>query len=140
MKDRLDSLGPLLGQIGQALADIAEGDPEGMFFYVELGEGWISQNLFKDEGNSVRYLEEGESHALTDLLYELWYATPEDRRWSVMDYDIADGKFAATFRYPEEVDVEVYDRDDGRRGRALRARYGDKPVIYPPPPEGMFEL
>ena len=27
-----------------------------------------------------------------------------------------------------------------RSRRALRARYGDKPVIYPPPPKTAFEL
>lgn len=27
-----------------------------------------------------------------------------------------------------------------RRQAALRARFGDKPVVYPPPPRGAFEL
>jgi hypothetical protein len=43
-------------------------------------------------------------------------------------------------KYSEEVDVEVYDDDDLRRRAALYARFGDKPVIYPPLPETAFEL
>lgn len=59
-------------------------------------------------------------------------------RWSVMEYDVKDGKFSVSFKYPEEVNVEIVDGE--RREAALRARYSDKPVVYPPPPKGAFEL
>jgi hypothetical protein len=36
------------------------------------------------------------------------------------------------------VDVEAI--DDERRQTALRARFGDKPVVYPPMPRTAFEL
>ncbi|MDP5277818.1 hypothetical protein Q9Q95_02680 [Sphingomonas sp. DG1-23] len=135
-KDRFDLLGPLLSDVGGVLATIAAGDPEGVFLYVEIGDGWISPNIFKDEGELVRWLEPGDSE-LIDLLYEAWHLEPKGKRWSVMEYDVKDGKFAVSFKYPEEVDVESMDRD--RREDALVARYGDKPVIYPPL-EDAFEL
>lgn len=56
-----------------------------------------------------------------------------------MEYDVNDGKFEANYRYPEEVDVEVFDIDSGRREAALKVRYGDKPVVYPPIPEDAVE-
>jgi len=135
-KDRLDLLGSLLSGVGSVLANIADGDPEGVFLYVEIGDGWISSNIFKDEGELVRWLEPSDSE-LIDLLYEGWHLEPKGKRWSVMEYDVKDGKFAVSFKYPEEVDVESMDHD--RREDALVARYGDKPVIYPPL-EGAFEL
>lgn len=49
-----------------------------------------------------------------------------------MEYEIKGTKFDAQFKYPEEVDVE--DFDENRREMALKERYGDKPVIYPPWP------
>jgi hypothetical protein len=135
-EDKLDMLGPLLSDVGGVLATIADGDPEGVFLYVEVGDGWISPNIFKDEGELVRWLEPA-NRELIDLLYEAWHLEPKGKRWSVMEYDVKDGKFAVSFKYPEEVDVESMDHD--RREDALVARYGDKPRVYPPP-EGMVEL
>lgn len=136
-EDELDRLGPLMNEVGQELADIANGDPEGLYLYVEIGRGWVSPNVFKDEGNSVRWLDY-EGRLLNDLLFEAWHLEPEGKRWSVMEYEIHDGKFEVSFKYPEEIDVEAMDHD--HREDALRARYGDKPVVYPPPSEGAFEL
>ncbi|MDT8759090.1 hypothetical protein MZO42_10305 [Sphingomonas psychrotolerans] len=135
-EDKFDLMGPLLNDVGNVLAAIADGDPEGVFLYVEIGDGWISPNIFKDEGKLVRWLDPSDNE-LTDLLYRAWRLEPEGKRWSVMEYDIKDGKFAVSFKYPDEVDVESFDED--RREKVLRARYGDKPVVYPPL-EGMFEL
>src|SRR3546814_2141857 len=38
--DKLDNLGPLMNEIGQELAEIVGGDPNGVFLYAEIGEGW----------------------------------------------------------------------------------------------------
>jgi hypothetical protein len=134
--DKLDLLGPVLSQVGGALARIAEGDPGGVFLYVEVGEGWISPNIFKEEAEQVRWLEPDDKE-LIDLLFEAWYLDPKDKRWSVMEYVMKEGKFEVSFKYPEEINVELRDHD--HREDALIARYGDKPRVYPPP-EGMFEL
>ncbi|RYG35035.1 MAG: hypothetical protein EON93_07170 [Burkholderiales bacterium] len=134
----LNALGPLMNQLGQMLADVADGDPEGVFLYVEIAEGWVSASVFKDDGKTIRYLDTEEPD-FSNLLFDIWYAAPRDKRWSVMEYDIKDGRFEVSFKYPDEVNVEVaFDGD--RREDALRARYGDRPVIYPPPPYGAFEL
>ncbi|MES2988087.1 MAG: hypothetical protein V4808_09300 [Pseudomonadota bacterium] len=135
--DSLDTLGPLMNELGQMLTEIADGDPNGIFLYAEIAEGSVSASVFKDDGKTVRYLDADELDA-SDILFDIWYSVPEEKRWSVMEYSIDDGEFEVSFKYPEDVEVEVYDR--GRRQAALLARYGDKPVIYPPPPEGAFEL
>lgn len=135
-KDRFDTFGPLLNEIGGALAEIADGDPEGVFLYVEIGKGWIQPSAYKEESGAVHWLECAGS-PLLDLIEQGWRSEPEERRWSVMEYSIKDSKFAAVFKYPDEVNVESFDED--RREKVLRARYGDKPVIYPPL-EGMFEI
>lgn len=60
------------------------------------------------------------------------------KRWSIMEYEIKDGKFDVSFKYPDEVHVETISME--RREAALRARFGDKPVVYPPMPNTAFEL
>ncbi|SEI63275.1 hypothetical protein SAMN05518849_101354 [Sphingobium sp. AP50] len=138
-KDKLDILSHLFNQIGVELVDIVGGDPDGIFLYVEIGEGWISPNIFKDEGDQIRYLDDNET--LSDLLWEAWYAESDEggiKRWSIMEYEIKQGKVDISFRFPDEVNVETISMD--RRQTALRARFGDKPVVYPPMPEGAFEL
>jgi len=136
-KDEFDALGPLLSEIGQEISDTIGGDSDGVFFYVEVGEGWARPSIFKDEGDIVRFYYPLDP-ALSDIVFDIWYTeSDEAKRWSVMEYVITDGKFQVSFKYPEEVDVTEPDTD--RRDAALQARFGDKPVIYPPM-EGMFEL
>lgn len=136
-EDNIDRLGPLMNEIGQELGELVGGDPEGVFLYVEIGENWVGPSVFRNEGEVVRYIDDQEDR-LSDLLFDAWYAQPEGKRWSVMEYDIRDGKFSVAFRYPDEVDVEVPDRT--RREAALKARFGEKPIVYPPLPEEAFEL
>ena len=137
--DKLDALGSLMNEIGLELAALVGGDPNGVFLYVEIGEGWVSPSVFRDEGEVIRYYNPRETN-LSDMLWEAWYLEPDgpNMRWSVLEYAIQDKKFHVSMKYPEEVNVEVV--DDERREAALRARFGDKPVIYPPPPKGAFEL
>ena len=139
MTDKLDALGPLMNEIGLELADLVGGDPNGVFLYVEIGDGWVSPSVFKDEGDLVRY-HNPRGTDLSDMLWEAWYLEPDapNRRWSVLEYEIRGGKFRVSLKYPEEVNVEIF--DDERRESALRARFGDKPVVYPPPPKSAFEL
>lgn len=138
-KDKLDILGPLFNEIGVELVNIVGGDPDGIFLYVEIGEGWISPDVFEDEGHQIRNRDDTE--ALSDLLWEAWYAESEEggiKRWSIMEYEIKDGKFDVSFKYPDEVIVEAVSLE--RRQAALRARFGDKPVVYPTMPKTAFEL
>jgi len=139
-KDKLDILSRLFNQIGVELVDIVGGDPDGIFLYVEIGEGWISPNIFKDEGAQIRYFDE-DDEMLSDLIWEAWYTESDEggiKRWSIMEYEIKDGKVDISFRFPDEVNVETISME--RRQAALRARFGDKPVLYPPMPRTAFEL
>lgn len=136
-EDNIDSLGPLMARVGQELNELIEGEPVGVFLYVEMGENWVGPSVFSDEGAVVRYID-NQGDRLSDLLFDAWYALPEGKRWSVMEYDLKNGKFDVAFRYPEEVDVEVPDRS--RREAALKTRFGEKPIAYPPMPEGAVEL
>lgn len=137
--DKLEKLGPLMNEIGQELAETVGGDPNGVFLYVEIGEGWVDISIFKDEGKIVRWYDSQRTN-LADLLWEAWYLEPDgpNMRWSVLEYEVRDRKFHVSLKYPEEVNVEIF--DDERRETVLRARFGDKPVIYPPPPKSAFEL
>jgi hypothetical protein len=127
-QDKFDIIGPLLSEVGKELAEIVGGDPEGVFLYVEVGRGWAAPSVFQAQGKHVRSFPV-EGSELADLLFEVWRMEPPELRWSVMEYDVKDRRFAVAFFYPEEVDVEVI--DDKRLKAALRARFGDKPVVYP---------
>jgi hypothetical protein len=129
-EDRLNKYGPMLADIGSLAAEVVGGDPDGLYLYVEVGDRWIGVSVFKDEGAAVRYHDP--SSDLSDLIYELWQAEEPAKRWAVMEYEVKGTKFDARFRFPEEVDVESFDED--RRAIALKKRYGDKPVKYPPLP------
>ncbi|UIJ45119.1 hypothetical protein LZK98_19065 [Sphingomonas cannabina] len=136
-KDKYEILGPMFADIGAELAEIVGGNPNGTFLYVEIGEGWVRPSVYKDEGSVVRDFEIGESR-LCDLIFDAWYAEDTDKRWAVMEYEIEGGKFDVRFKFPDEVDVlrDIHDR----REVMLKARYGDKPVIYPPIPDDFSEL
>lgn len=135
-KDKFDVLGPAYAEIGVELAEIVGGDADGAFIYAEAGDGWYDYSVYKDEGATVRYHRA--SPELGDLIYEAWLLEEPSKRWAVMEYQVNGTKFDAQFRYPEEVDVESFEED--RREIALRKRYGDKPVIYPPLPSHFEEF
>jgi hypothetical protein len=135
--DKFESLGPLFADVGGELADIVGGDVDGTFLYAEAGEGWLGASVFREDGDVVRYFDP--SPALTDLLLQAWETeSPESiLRWSVMEYEVTGTKFDVQFRYVDEIQVKSF-ADNGRREAALKRRYGDKPVIYPPIPEHFF--
>jgi hypothetical protein len=111
--------GQFLRETGGALADMADGNANHVFLYVEVGEGWSRPSAYREEGEAVRNLD-FDGDTLFDLLWKAWRAEPKERRWSVMEYDLERGEFAVAFKYPVEVDVEVF--DDARVDAALPAR------------------
>ena len=131
-EEKFDEMGPLLSSIGEHVASVLEGDPNGIYLYVEVGDRRMSVNVFRDEGDVLRNYPS--DRQLTDLLWELWRLESRSpkQRWCVMEYEIRNGKFDAQFSYPDQVDVES--RDVDRREIALKKRFGDKPVVYPPMP------
>lgn len=128
--DKLEDIGLHLADIGGEVAEVLGGNPDGAYLYVEVGDRWYSVSLFRDEGEVVRYYDP--SSDLDDIIYEGWVKMEPSKRWAVMEYEIKSTKFDAWFKFPDEVDVESFDED--RREIALKKRYGDKPVIYPPLP------
>ena len=56
-----------------------------------------------------------------------------------MEYTIDNGSFHAQFAFDDVEKENAATGSDGRRERFLRARYGDKPIIYPPMPAGSME-
>lgn len=131
--DKFDRLGPTFAAIGEEAAAIVGGDPDGLYLYAEIGDRWISISVFKDEGKLVRYHDP--TSELSERVWSAWKAEDADKRWAVMEYEVRGVSFDASFRFPDEVDVESFEVD--RRAAALKKRYGDKPVIYPPMPDDM---
>lgn len=132
--DKFGKLGPILSRIGEEATAIVGGNPDGLYLYVEVGDGWVGPSLFRDEGNAVRYFDA--TFELSDLIGNAWEAEAPDnaaKRWSVMEYEVHGTQFDAHFKFPDEVNVEKYHAS--RRESALHARFGDKPVIYPPLPD-----
>lgn len=134
--ENFEKLGPMFGIVGAEAAVIVGGEPDGMYLYVEVGRGWIESSVFKEEGHVVRYYSP--SSELNDLILEAWEAEDPDKRWAVMEYEVQGSQFHVRFQFPEEVDVESFEVD--RREAALKRRYGDKPIVYPPIPEHFMEL
>jgi len=127
-EDRFEKLGPMLGAIGEQAADDLGGNPEGIYIYAEAGDGWYSVGLFRDEGDAVRYYRP--SLDLSHLIRDEWQAEDPEKRWCVMEYEILGNRFDTRFKFPDEVDVE--NLDDDRRASALRKRYGDRQIVFPP--------
>ena len=135
-KDKYDVLGPAYAGIAGELAEIVGGEPDGTFLYAEAGEGWVSAGVFKSDGTAVRYYRP--TSELTDLLFEAWNAEDPDKCWAVMEYEINGTKFDVRFQFPDEIDPNETEMD--RRPRALKKRYGNKPVIYPAWPQAQDQL
>jgi hypothetical protein len=120
----------MLAEIGQLIADILdEKGPEGGFVYAEAGDMWQEVSIFKDLGNQVIY--RSPSEALFEAVQDLWESSDDDKKWAALSYTISDGKFEAHFTFPDDIDPEESSFE--RSERALRERYGDKPVDYSEP-------
>lgn len=135
--DMFDKIGPMLGAVGVEAAMIVGGDPDGLYIYAEDEDGSVFASVFMDEGEAVRYYDP--TQELFDLIGDVWDAGDPDeaKRWVVMEYEVRGGKFDVRFQYREELDPDDYVAD--RREAALKKRYGDKPVIYPPIPEYLLK-
>ncbi len=127
--NKFDLLGPALADIGKEAMHVVGGAPDSVLVYAEIGNGWVEPSLFKDEGASVRYVDLGASTLGTSIT-DAWCIEPADKRWTAMRYTIDQGKFHASFDFD---DLEHSEEDTlDRRTRAVRARFGDKPIVYPP--------
>jgi len=123
-----DKISSILNQIGNELSQDKEYPLNGTFLYAEAASNVVGTSIFKDLGDHLLFRS---STRITDyLILDLWEAAPAGRRWVTMQYWIEDGKFTASFTYPEELDPEETERD--RRARILQQRYGNKRIVYRP--------
>ena len=128
-------------KIGQILAEDMQYPLENTLLYAEVDSNWASPSIFKDLGNQILFRRSYSK--LTYPLLDLWELSDPDKRWSAVEYVVRNGRFDASFTYPEDLDPEE-DRGD-RRDRVVRKYFGDKPIRYPPfsdddDDEDVFEL
>jgi hypothetical protein len=125
----------ILVRIGRELAAMIGKNPDGAYCYNEARDMWLSLSAYHDEGNRIVYYSP--SREFGDAVEDLWHAREHENRWGAMRYEIVDGQFSVEFDYPDQFDP---DEDENiREDRALKARFGDKPIYYPPP-EDWHEL
>jgi len=119
----------LLNEIGQLLAEDKEYPLDNTFLYAEVRRAYVSPSIFKDRGNHILY-REPDLDRLGDALLDLWEAQQGKKRWAELEYIVRNGRFEATFIYPEEIGPEEFSLD--RRTRIVSQYFGDKPIVYPP--------
>lgn len=120
-------IGEALNDIGNELAFILDRQPDGSFLYSEAAENTCSAAVFVESNDEVRFVDPTDE--LFDLIQHLWDLAEPDKKWTVLEYAVAEGKMKASFTYPEDIDPDESEMD--RSERALRKRYGEKPIIYP---------
>jgi hypothetical protein len=131
-----EEMADVLAGLGTYLGEIVAGKPEGVYLYAESDGGSYDAGVFRDDGEHVTYFDPDQ--ALIEQIMRLWAVAQSDSKWAVLEYEVLDRKFDAKFAFPDELDPDEFIFD--RRERALRARYGDKPIDYGPLDEDFHEL
>jgi hypothetical protein len=121
-------MGDTLNFLGQEIAVILNRHPDGSFLYAEVDDEGYEVSIFVEDNGEVHY--HYPSDKMFELVKHLWNVADDDKKWSVLEYSVVDGKFDAQFTFPDQLNADEDDGDD-MCDRALRKRYGDKPVIYP---------
>jgi hypothetical protein len=129
--DKYDKLGPQWNAVGVELARVTGNGGESALLYAEIGEGWVSPNIYIPDGDVVRF-HLPDNDDFTALLFQAWYLEEVNKRWSTVEYRIEKGRFSAAFGFPDEVDVRDIEGADERRDAVVRRYFGDKRVVYPP--------
>jgi hypothetical protein len=128
-------LGDGLNAIGQLVADVLGKTPNDVFVFIEAGDQWYGGAIFENLDDKVLY-HEFEDDTLGEIILPMWEAAEPDKKWSILLFDIKDGRFEAEFLYTDDLEHHPFEYD--YREDALVARYGDKPVIYPELDEGYW--
>jgi hypothetical protein len=129
MTDNLKTIGDQLSAIASLAKSDAEPDDDDLLLYVEIEPGVVTPSLYADIDDSVLWKDM--SPGMMELLFDLWYSTPTEKRWIAFSMAIRDGQFATTFHYSDSVipGEEVEDRNR----TVVKTHFGDKPIRYPPP-------
>ena len=127
----------LLNEIGQILTEDSEYPLDGTLLYAKVDRNVVGPSIFKDRGNHVLY-RRPDLNRICDPIRRLCDQEAPDKRWAEIEYMIRDGKFDVGFTYPEEIDPNEEPMD--RRKRIVARHFGDKPIVYPPPPKDDDQL
>lgn len=126
----------LLNEIGQLLAEDTDFPLDGTLLYAELDRNFVAPSIFKDLGDHVLY-RDPDLDRLGDALLDLWEEQPTGKRWAEIEYVVRNGKFEASFTYPDEIETE--ERSFERRDAVVAKHFGNKPIAYPPMPDDTME-
>lgn len=128
MADKFDTLSSLYNELGvAALALLGPGNHQ-ILIYAEAGEGWTGISVYHNESTRVVYLDDIDE--IDDIMMDLWYAEETGKRWKEIQIDIDGTKFEARPFYADQLNKrESY---DDRRERAVKERFGEKPIYYSP--------
>jgi hypothetical protein len=129
-------IGNILNTIGKHIANILEKKPRDVFVYLCAGDQWMEGAIFDNVENEVIYYRPDKE--MVQTVMQLWEATATNKKWEMLHYDIKDGKFSVEYFYTDQLDPDEGSYE--RRERALEQRFGDKPIIYPPPDPGLWDL
>lgn len=122
----------LLNRLGSLLAEDRDYPIDETLLYAEVDGGYVRPSIFKGRGNHVIY-RRPDLDTICDPLTALWETADPDKRWAEIEYLIRDGRFTATYTYPDEIDHDEEPLD--RRRRIVARHFGNKPIIYPPKEE-----
>jgi hypothetical protein len=125
-------MGDMLNEIGQHVADELGKIPNDVFVFIDAGDQWCGGAIFENLEDKVVYHDF--SNEMGEVIIRLWEAADPGKKWSILLFDIKDGKFEAEFLYTDDLEHHPFEYD--YRQDALDARYGAKPVIYPPMDDG----
>jgi nitrogen regulatory protein PII-like uncharacterized protein len=127
MTEQEEKVGKILTALGQHLEEILGGDPNDTFLYAEVDDEGYEVAIFHDEGDKVVYHDADEE--LFDEIIKLWETALDHEKWSVLEYDVSGDRFNSNFVYADQLDPEEDNIE--RRARLVRARYGDREIVYP---------
>lgn len=130
-----DHSAELIQKISSLVLSLMPDGPRRFYLYVEAASNTCAASIYQEFDDRAVWLDP--SSELFDELLELWAIADDDKKWGTLTLSIDDQRFAANFDYDRRLDVED-DLHDYRED-ALLKRYGDKPIIYPPPPADAVE-
>lgn len=132
MDEKVNRLGPLLSDVGNEIVAMIDGDLGDVYYFVAAGDGWVRGGVYVDSGDTVRWLVP--SDRLYHLTWDIWEAErdggPDANAWVYMEYVVTGQKFNVSFTYADDVapGTTVSDWEE----IAVKARFGDKCIVYPP--------
>lgn len=113
----------ILAEVGGYIAKLGMAGSERYFLYLETEQVMQSPYLFQEFDNRVNDVSPS---GIGGLLYDLWLGA-KPQRWGALRYELDGTVFSATFDY----DVDAIDGGtDNRAQMEIKARFGDKPIVY----------